>query len=110
MLSSINIIERERFDNHRFDRSLYAENQRNAMNSMISTLSGFAERLSLYVRDPLTALGMEVQNSVYSGDDSSINYPHVVRSGDIKPSYFTWLKIRVIYSRTKKCGISYQRL
>lgn len=77
---------------------------------MISTLAGFAERLSLYVRDPLTALGMEVQNSVYSGDVSSINYPRVVGSREIKPSYFTWLKIRVIPSRTKKCGISYQRL
>ena len=44
------------------------------MNSVISTLAGFAERLSLYVWDPLTALGMEVQNAVYSGDESSIDY------------------------------------
>ena len=48
------------------------------MNTMISTLTGLAERLSLHVRDPITALGMEVQNSVFSGENSSMDYPYVV--------------------------------
>ena len=49
---------------------------------MLSSISGLAQRLSSYVREPLTLLGSAVQNGIFTDQYSSPDYPtvHVMSS------------------------------
>lgn len=91
-------------DSYNNPESLYVS--QSVSQEMLSSLSGFAKRLSSYIREPLTALGTAVQNGVYTDEYSVPDYPAVIIRWIIdKIRYFTMRRIQSIRNRLRKCGL-----